>query len=390
MILLLSALLGQAQATCPATHTDVVASAEAALAAYGREEVQDFAAARRRMMWQVDCLVSVLEEEEIRLLHLVESLDRWLRADEAGTKAALSSLLRVDPGTDVAAATGVRDRDLELLVLQVERRQVETGDIPSPFVPFGVWRVDARTSPERFPTGTPVFLQLIDERTGQIESWYLGQGGAPPDDARFQVIDTGSGTDRVNEEREKALIRQLLDERSSMATRELARQRDEVQRQAAREWELTQQTLALEGEHGEAVLTSYIRRYGQVTLSWLGKAQDVEVPQVTLAQEQLRAIRASSGETGAVQAGIIEVLELESYIERGVLRVIVSTNVPTVAFLEVGALSSFGPTRLSRDHDIEARLTPPVIALRRPVRFQLVLVDERGRETVYGPEKVSF
>ncbi len=179
-IALLPWLTGTAQARCPASYRDVIARTEDVLDAWSEGRREDVLAANARLHKDLACVAGVLEPPEVQGVHFAAALEAVVLGDYDTAVAALQSVLALDPAFQPAKL--LDGHVVELAGLYQHALTPWTPGEPRrlPLVDWSVWRVDGDDAAGTVPVGRPVLVQLLDYREGHLSTWYLDDGGLPP------------------------------------------------------------------------------------------------------------------------------------------------------------------------------------------------------------------
>ncbi len=180
MLLTLWLGLAQAAPTCPSNHDVVADSAALALAAYAEDDLGLFFAVSTRLDQELACLMSVLEPDEVTLVVLVGLAQARSHPDLAETMGALRTLTEIAPGLDPTAALPREDQSLPRMVDWLDPTP-QSDPLRLPLVPWGFWQVNGAAANGHVPTDRAVVLQLLVPRENRVETWWLPEGGLPPE-----------------------------------------------------------------------------------------------------------------------------------------------------------------------------------------------------------------
>jgi len=178
--ILISLASAHAAGPCPSSYDDLMAEADGTLAAFEAGLFQNAQMAAVEVEVLLPCLVGVLEPQDVEVLYLATLLGRWMGRDLDGAAAAMGSLKAIHPDFDLGTELALVDPALLTWSESIAPGRAAGQTVPLPIVPWSVWRAEGVDGIQESPVGRPLVLQLVDTRSGELQTWWLEAGGVPP------------------------------------------------------------------------------------------------------------------------------------------------------------------------------------------------------------------
>lgn len=169
--------LQAAFAGCPATTGDLVASVEAAEAAFGALDVAAFRAATNKVTAEANCLADSASRPVVARLHRIEGLRAFVDGDAARADQAFAAARAIEPAYVFPEALVPEGHPVRVRYTALTPQAGSTTALPSPT--SGYLTLDARSSRD-LPADRPTLLQVVGDDGAVRASAYLWPGDPPP------------------------------------------------------------------------------------------------------------------------------------------------------------------------------------------------------------------
>lgn len=169
--------LQAAFAACPATSGDLVASVEAAEAAFAALDVAAFRAATNKVTAEANCLADSASRPVVARLHRIEGLRAFVDGDTARADQAFAAARAIEPAYTFPEALVPEGHPVRVRYTALSPQPGGSTALPSPT--SGYLTLDARSSRDR-PADRPALLQVVGDDGGVRASAYLWPGDPPP------------------------------------------------------------------------------------------------------------------------------------------------------------------------------------------------------------------